>query len=156
MAVNLLVDAFGQRLGGVLMSRAQRAALARGWTALRAAGGVVTIYRPPCRAQRVLGGGQHVKIQVSEAGEAIFGSSNITKSSFEGWNEYAVAVRGPVARVLLESCRELGGVVSRRRTWPLGAAADGARRDLALDYWLCNPNARQGWCGPLGWRGPTR
>ena len=39
VAVTLLVDAFGQRLGGVLMSRAQRAALARAFEALRSAGG---------------------------------------------------------------------------------------------------------------------
>ena len=86
VAVNLLVDAFGQRLGGVLMSQEQRAMLARELDAIRAAGGVVTMYRPPRTLQRWLGGGQHVKIQVSEAGDAIFGSSNITHASDEGWN----------------------------------------------------------------------
>ena len=91
VAINLLVDAYGQRLGAVLMSREQRQTLRLELRALRAAGGVVTMYRPPRLVQRWLGGGQHVKIQVSEAGEALFGSSNITKSSFEGWNEYSVA-----------------------------------------------------------------
>ena len=105
VAVNLLVDGFGQRLGAVLMSREQRHLLTSRLHALRAAGGVVTMYRPPRMVQRWLGGGQHVKIQASEAGEALFGSSNITKSSFEGWNEYSVAVRGPVVRTLLESYR---------------------------------------------------
>ena len=155
VAVTLLVDAFGQRLGGVLMSRAQRAALAQAFDALRSAGGRVTLYRPPCRAQRVLGGGQHVKIQVSEAGEAIFASSNITKSSFEGWNEYAVAVRGPVARTLLESCRELGAWVDPVHVDRLGAAVNDGGTRLDLDYWLCNPNSHQGWMGPLGWTGPN-
>lgn len=153
VAVNLLVDAFGQRLGAVLMSPHQRTALARELDALRANGGVVTMYRPPRIAQRMLGGGQHVKIQVSEKGEAIFGSSNITKSSFEGWNEYSVALRGPVVRTLLESYRELGGSVEAVHLEQLGQAAVGVAADLALDYWLCNPNVRQGWRGPLGWRG---
>ena len=46
VAVNLLIDGFGQRLGGVLMSAAQRSELRREQSALRAAGGVVTFYRP--------------------------------------------------------------------------------------------------------------
>ena len=40
------------------------------------------------------------------------------------------------------------------------AWTSGGRRpapaDLALDYWLCNPNSHQGWPGPLGWRGAER
>ena len=96
--------ASARRLGGVLMTPAERAALAGLLDDLQAAGGVVTTYRPRYRAQQWLGGGQHVKIQVSEAGEAIFGSSNLSQSSFEQWNEYSVALRGPVVRV---AAREL-------------------------------------------------
>ena len=153
VAVNLLVDAFGQRLGGVLMSQEQRAMLSRELDAIRAAGGVVTMYRPPRTLQRWLGGGQHVKIQVSEAGDAIFGSSNITHASYEGWNEYSVAVRGPVVRALLESYRAIGGSVEAVHLDLLGETARPMGADLALDYWLCNPNTTQGWRGPIGWRG---
>lgn len=147
--ITLLIDGFGQRLGGVLMSAADRRALGARLDALRAAGAAVTLYRPPHFAQRWLGG-QHVKIQVSEAGEAIFGSSNITKASFEGWNEYSVAVRGPVASVLLESYREFGGTVAPRHLDALDAPG---AADHQLDYWLCNPNNDQGRLGPVGWRG---
>jgi cardiolipin synthase len=153
VAVHLLIDGFGQRLGGVLMSRRDKAALASELEALRGAGAVVTFYRPERTLQRRLGGGQHVKIQVSEAGEAIFGSSNITRSSFEGWNEYSVALRGPVVPDLLESCRQIGGTVSEAHLQRLRDRAGDAEADLALDYWLCNPNALQGLFGPLGWRG---
>ena len=153
VAVNLLIDAFGQRLGAVLMSREQRHALTRELRALHAGGGVVTMYRPPRMLQCWLGGGQHVKIQVSEAGEAIFGSSNMTRSSFEGWNEYSVAVRGPLVRTLLESYRVIGGSVERAHLEQLGDTADHADADHALDYWLCNPNTHQGHLGPLGWAG---
>ena len=153
VAVNLLIDGFGQRLGGVLMSGEQRAALATMLDNLRRAGGSVTTYRPARRMQQWLGGGQHVKIQVSEAGEAIFSSGNLTRSSFDGWNEYAVALRGPVVRTLLESYRDIGGTVNVSHLRELDDAADGVAADLELDYWVCNPNCLQGMAGPLGWRG---
>ncbi len=152
-AVNLLIDGFGQTLGGVLMSRESKAALAARLDALRAAGAVVTIYRPAHYLQRLLGGGQHVKIQVSDAGEAIFGSSNITRTSFEGWNEYSVSLRGPVAAELLESYRQIGGLVAEPHLQSLRQVSSGEAADLELDYWLCNPNALQSGFGPLGWRG---
>jgi len=153
VAVNLLIDGFGQQLGGVLMSRDSRSALASRLDALRRAGGVVTIYRPEHRLQRWLGGGQHVKIQVSEAGEALFCSSNVTRMSFEGWNEYAVALRGPVVPTLLASYREIGGSVEESHVDHLRTGALAAEAGIALDYWLCNPNLLQGAGGPLGWRG---
>jgi phosphatidylserine/phosphatidylglycerophosphate/cardiolipin synthase-like enzyme len=82
VSVNLLIDGFGQQLGGILMSPESRAALATRLDALARGGAVITVYRPRHRLQRWLGGGHHVKIQVSEAGEAIFGSSNVTRASF--------------------------------------------------------------------------
>jgi len=99
----LVVDGFGQRLAGALMSRAERAAARRLWPTLAAAGVHVCRYTPRPPLQRLLGGGYHIKVQVSEAGEAIFASGNISATSFEGWNEYACAVRGPVVRPMLAS-----------------------------------------------------
>ncbi len=153
--VQLIVDGFGQRLGGVLMTRADRAALSAVIGALRAAGAVVTMYRPPRFVQRQLAGGHHVKIQVSEAGEAILSSGNVTKSSFEEWNEYAMAVRGAVVPVLLESCALIGGVVVPEHVAQLQAIAAAEPGDISLDYWFCNPNLDQGLTGALGWRGPN-
>jgi cardiolipin synthase len=151
VAVNLLIDGFGQQLGGVLMSPECRSALAARLGALRRGGAIVTIYRPEHRLQRWLGGGQHVKIQVSEAGEALFCSGNITRVSFEGWNEYGVALRGPVVATLLESYRELGGSVTESHLDYLRAITGAAEAGIALDYWFCNPNLLQGAAGPLGW-----
>ncbi|MDP1569050.1 MAG: phosphatidylserine/phosphatidylglycerophosphate/cardiolipin synthase family protein [Vicinamibacterales bacterium] len=153
VAVNLLIDGFGQRLGGVLMSREERASLAAMLDDLRGAGAVVATYQPVRAVQRWLGGGQHVKIQLSEAGEALFGSSNLSRSSFEGWNEYAVALRGPVVRTLLESYREIGGAVVESHLRDLDEVAEAGAADHRLEYWLCNPNHAQGPAGPLGWRG---
>ena len=155
VAVNLLIDGFGQRLGGVLMSLEVKAVLRDRLDALRAAGAAVTVYRPPRAMQRRLGGGQHVKIQVSDEGEAIFGSSNVTRTSFEGWNEYSVALRGTVVRALLESYRTIGGEVDPAHLRDLDRRAAGTPGDIDLDYWICNPNLHQGRRGPLGWRGPN-
>lgn len=161
--VSLLVDGFGQRLGGTLMSPADRQALSARLDALRSAGATVTFYRPAHAVQRLVGGGQHVKIQAADTGEAIFGSSNITKSSFEGWNEFSVAVRGPIVRTLLESWPSLGGSVQARHLEALdrlsadaeGTSSVSARTACDLDYWFCNPNLHQGPCGPFFWRGPN-
>ncbi|MEQ1898408.1 MAG: phosphatidylserine/phosphatidylglycerophosphate/cardiolipin synthase family protein [Vicinamibacterales bacterium] len=158
--VALLVDGFGQRLGGTLMSLADRQALSGRLDALRSAGATVTRYRPAHAVQRFVGGGQHVKIQAADTGEAIFGSSNITKSSFEGWNEFSVAVRGPIVRTLLESWPGIGGSVPARHLAALdriSAGAEGTSSVSAcnLDYWFCNPNLAQGPLGPFLWRGPN-
>jgi cardiolipin synthase len=156
--VQLIIDAFGQRLGGVLMSRDDRRGLEADLDKLRAAGGQVLFYRPPQWIQRRLAGGHHVKIQVSDAGEAVLASGNLTKSSFEGWNECAVAVRGHIVPVLLECCREIGGQVreddlAALRVCAASDHATGAGMDV--EYWFCNPNLHQGPLGALGWRGPN-
>lgn len=156
--VQLILDTFGQRLGGVLMNTQQRRDLNAALQALRDAGGRVVLYRPPRWLQRRLAGGHHVKIQVSESGEALLCSGNVTKSSFEGWNECAVALRGHVVPMLLESCRDIGGNVPdddvawlRRRAEQDQSGGQG----ILLDYWFCNPNLHQGTLGPLGWTGPN-
>ena len=156
VAVNLLVDGFGQLLGGVLMTSESRRALGACLDVLRDAGAVVTTYRPEHYLQRRLGGGQHVKIQVSEMGEAIFGSSNVTRSSFEGWNEYSVSLHGPVVHTLLVSYRDIGGQVDDGHLSRLDdVARTGSTQTTPIDleYWLCNPNLLQGRLGPVGWRG---
>jgi len=156
VAVNLLVDGFGQLLGGILMTPESRRALCSRLDALRDAGAVVTTYRPEHYLQRRLGGGQHVKIQVSEMGGAIFGSSNVSRSSFEGWNEYSVWLRGPVVYTLLESYRAIGGQVDERHLRTLGDVAQVGPTEvppIEFEYWLCNPNLLQGRLGPVGWRG---
>ena len=156
--VQLIIDGFGQRLGGVLMSPLDRRRLSADLDALRAAGGRVVFYRPQRWMQRRLAGGHHVKIQVSDAGEALLASGNITASSFDGWNECAVAVRGDIVPALLASCRDIGGQVREDdlATLRSRAAADHAEEPaIAVDYWFYNPNLHQGALGALGWRGPN-
>jgi len=166
VTVNLLIDGFGQRLGGVLMPRELQSALAAALKELERNGAIVNTYRPRRHVQRLLGGGHHVKIQVSEAGEAIFGSSNLSRSSFEGWNEYSVAVRGPVVRTLLRSYRDIGGVVQDSHLHDLSdvetlhsdpvVGSSHVASTIMLEYWLFNPNQHQGIMGPLGWHGQNK
>ena len=151
--VHLIIDHFGQRLGGVLMSRTDRAQLRELFRVLRRLGGSVTMYRPGKFMQRRLAGGHHVKIQVSEQGEAMLSSGNITKSSFEGWNEYSMAMRGAIAPILLESLRYIGGQVPDEDVETLRRLAEAKPGDLALEYWFFNPNLHQGPFGAIGWRG---
>jgi len=156
--VQLILDTFGQRLGGVLMTTRQRRDLHSALQALKDAGGQVVFYQPPRWLQRRLAGGHHVKIQVSESGEALLCSGNVTKSSFEGWNECAVALRGHIVPALLESCREIGGSVPDEDVAWLRRCAEqdqGGRPEIALEYWFFNPNVHQGALGPLGWAGPN-
>lgn len=155
--VQLILDTFGQRLGGVLMTRQQRHDLTTTLHALRAAGGQVIFYSPPRWMQRRLAGGHHVKIQVSEAGEALLCSSNVTKSSFEGWNECAVSLRGSVVPQLLATLRDIGGRVRSDDEHTLSglSPSPGADASIDVDFWYCNPNTLQGPLGPLGWRGPN-
>lgn len=153
VAINLLIDGFGQKLGGVLMSRETRQTLAGRFDRLRRGGGVVTMYEPPHWLQQLVGGGQHVKIQVSDAGEAIFGSSNVSHSSFEQWNEYSMALRGPVVATLLESYRQIGGSVDAAHFEHIRSIGESGNANIAFEYWFCNPNRLQGINGPFGWRG---
>lgn len=153
VAVNLLIDGFGDRLGTVLMTRQVRKSFRARLDALRLAGAVVTFYRPPRFLQWLIGGGHHVKMQVSDAGEAMVSSGNITSSSFDHWNEYAVALRGPVVRLMLDSYAQVGGLVNPAHLDQLTKTASAPVADLALDYWFCNPNLLQGPLGPIGWHG---
>ncbi len=152
VSVTLLIDTFGQRMGGVVMSDEQRTAIDGHLYALRARGAQVILYQPPRLAQRLIGGGHHVKIQLSEAGEALFASGNITKSSYEVWNEYAVALRGPVVCALLETIEALGAWVDKRHMEQVRGLSLTAEATIELEYWFCNPNSRQGYLGPLIWR----
>ena len=105
----LLIDQFGQRLGGTQMNRQQRRSLQDRLQQLRDSGGKVVPFQADHWIDRLLCGGQHIKIQVSEQGEAIFGSSNLSDQSFTGWNEFSVAVQGPISGVLLNNLQGLVG-----------------------------------------------
>ena len=103
--VVLVIDRFGQRLAQNLCSASDRPRLQKRLSALTAAGGIVAYYSPLSLRHQLVGGGLHVKIQASEAGTAIFGSSNIAHHSFSQWNEVALELRGNiVGQLVREAC----------------------------------------------------
>lgn len=150
--VTLLLDTFGQRLGNVVMTRNMRRLLAQEFNALREIGGKVIFYRAPHFFQRLLGGGHHVKIQLSEKGSAIFGSSNITKTSFEKWEEFSVLVEGPIVLELLATLDLLGARVRVEDRDRLVRSLTKPRKAHSVEYIYFDPNAHQSLFGPLFWR----
>ncbi len=151
--VALVVDAFGQRLGGVAMTPHDRRSLRRALMRLRALGAEVSFYAPRRRIQCWLGGGQHVKIQLSEDGHALFGSSNVTASSYDRWDELSAVLAGPVALALLDSFAALDVQVRPRDREVIAAISrDRGPDPIIFDYGVFNPNPAQGSTGPLGWR----
>ncbi|MDH5277321.1 MAG: phospholipase D-like domain-containing protein, partial [Gammaproteobacteria bacterium] len=104
--VVLVVDSFGQRLAQNLNVPSDCPGLPERFREIGAAGGLVVHYSPLSLRHRLVGGGVHVKIQVSEAGVAVFGSSNIAHHSFDQWNEVSLELEGDiVAHLLREACR---------------------------------------------------
>ena len=139
----LIIDRFGQRLGGYLMTRTSRARLQEKLNELVKAGGQVVMYSPKHVIDRCVGCGHHIKIQLSDAGEAIFGSSNISRSSFKEWNEFSVALRGPIVDVLTQNLNELRGssipadsVSPSRQSLP---SQNLPTQNIPMDYWSYNP-----------------
>ena len=59
-------------------------------------------------------------------------------------------------RTLLESYRVIGGSVDDDHLQQLDGVKAHGPDDMALEYWLCNPNTCQGRWGPLGWPGPNQ
>lgn len=147
----LIIDRFGQRLAGTLMSRTDRSQLQYHINLLKQAGGRVVMYTPTNAIDRKVGCGQHIKIQLSESGEAIFGSSNITRSSFQAWNEFAVALRGPIVNLLMHNFFELLGS-SIPEHEPLLDKRHSQPTNIPLDYWSHDPNRDASRWGALGRR----
>lgn len=146
--VVLVTDAFGQRLGSISDDETTRQTLYDALDELSALGASVRQYSPPHLVQRRLAAGHHIKIQISDRGRAIFGSSNFTASSFERWNELSVEFSGDVVVHLLLTFESLGVRVPRADVERL----TGAGGELQIDYAAFNPCPAQTSRGPIGWR----
>ncbi|HRP70174.1 MAG TPA: phosphatidylserine/phosphatidylglycerophosphate/cardiolipin synthase family protein, partial [Turneriella sp.] len=115
-------------------------------------GARIFFYIPPHRVQRWLGGGQHVKIQLSDAGEAIFGSSNISHASFAAWNDFSVLLAGEIILEFAESFRTLGFPLERNHLLTLKKLIQNSIPEYNFTYHVFDPNKHQGVLGPLFWR----
>jgi phosphatidylserine/phosphatidylglycerophosphate/cardiolipin synthase-like enzyme len=99
--VCLINDDFGQRISQNVMAPNEYRSLLSVFSLIKQLGGDVFYYRPAKKLARWLGAGYHIKIQVSDKEEVIFGSGNISANGETGWREYSVHMRGQIARVLL-------------------------------------------------------
>jgi cardiolipin synthase len=134
VSVWLVIDRFGQQLARTLMTAREQQELERLFAALRDAGVHLQLYHPPGLLQRLVGGGLHIKVQVSEAGEAILTSGNISATSFAQWHEYAVVVRGRLAAELLATLME---AIDRPERADLAVLRRQSRRDAVPDTTYC-------------------
>lgn len=100
VTVWLAYDRFGHRLGTASVPAARRRELEAEIESFVRAGGRVTVLGTTRTVLRLLGAGNHIKVQLSDAGSALFGSSNISGRSMQTWGEYSALVTGPVVDLL--------------------------------------------------------
>jgi cardiolipin synthase A/B len=146
--VLLGIDAFGQQLGCRMLGRDERAAMK---SRLAALGSAVRYYRPPRRLQRVFGAGQHIKIQLSDAGEALHGSANISRRSFDAsqWKEVGFSVWGPAAVAAFDMVDGLFPAAVNPAHRTLLEDAAGGCGGLPIEYWWHDPNRAATALAPL-------
>lgn len=141
--VFLGLDAFGQYLGNYARPRKERNALDARLQAIGQAGVQVALYRARTPLQRVLGAGHHVKIQISDAGRALIGSSNISSRSFKGWGEFSAVLEGSIAARALEDLQRLFGLDGRLHRQHAAALwkTSHAESHAGFEYIFHDPNA---------------
>ncbi len=142
--VRLAYDSFAQNLAGASATRAQRGAQRRVVEELRDAGADITVWRSRGRRQRLLGTGNHIKVQLSEAGQVLFGSSNVSRRSICEWNELSALMSGPVT-VLLEQW--FLAAIGRPYTSP--RHVEPVEGGQPFDFVWCHPGLEQSSLWPL-------
>ena len=143
--VVLVLDSFGQKLCGLAMGPWDKDLLNEKLEELRAAGGEVSSYSPAYRSQRWIGGGQHIKIQVTDKGLAMFGSSNISLDSYERWDELSVVVSGSVTLAMLDTfaCIDIE-VRPEDRAMLEDRCRKQTNQPILFDFGAFNPNPLSG------------
>lgn len=149
--VVLVLDRFGQRLAQNLGTHSEHQRLRERMREFRTAGGLVVECSPRSFRHRWIGGGMHVKIQVSEAGVAVFGSSNIAHHSFRRWNEISLEIEGDiVADLLEEACRFAELSEQEHATFKAWLPATPSSEGVELRYVREDPQERSGRLFPFG------
>lgn len=151
--VFLGLDQFGQNLGNYARPAEERLRLQGRLSRLVTLGATVAHYRAPRVLQRWLGAGQHVKIQVTDEGQLLVASSNLTRRSFAGWNEFGALLRGPLIPDLLEEVlglfEELPPEAAKAVAWLRQQARVQAPMSPRWEYQLVDPNRGAGALHPL-------
>ena len=141
--VRLAYDTFAQRLAMTGRDPDVCLNLGEHLDALTLAGVKVTKWKPSRLPARLLGGGNHIKVQLSEKGAAIFGSSNICGRSMNLWTEYSGILRGPIVDQLRYWFLHATGALNE--VPPLDATP--VENAMAVDFHWCDPWRNQ----PVTW-----
>ena len=153
VTVFLGVDGLGQRLGNYARTVAERRGLDVLLKRAAADGVQLGVYRPAKVLQRKLGAGHHVKVQLSDEGALLLGSSNVSARSFDGWGEFSAVLDGAiVARVLRDLIKlfSLTGDVHRAHVEELEAhELPVGRSPHHFEYLFHDPNVISGVLHPL-------
>lgn len=153
VSVFLGLDGFGQRLGNYARPKPEQQRLEALLDAARREGVQLGVYRPASALQRKLGAGHHVKIQLSDEGMLLIGSSNLSARSFEGWGEFSAVLDGPIVARALRDLIELfalTGEQPRAHAAMLDAhAAHAGPVPHRFEYLVHDPNRGAGAWHPL-------
>lgn len=149
--VVLVLDRFGQRLARNLGHASGHRMLQARLDEFRTVGGLVVVCAPRSLRHRWVGGGMHVKIQVSEAGSAIFGSSNIAHHSFCRWNDVSLEIEGAIVVDLLqEACRFAGFSAQETAALATQLPTRSSTTHIPLRYVREDPEERSSALFPFG------
>jgi cardiolipin synthase len=150
--VVLVIDTFGQRLAQNLSKKADRPRLIARLRSLEAAGARLIWYAPKSLRHRWVGGGAHIKIQVSDQGSALFGSANISHQSFSRWSEVTLEMRGAIVPLLIQEVCTLAALGKSETVELVGSLppAAASEQPYALRYLREDPELCSGPFFPLG------
>lgn len=106
--ITLVLDSFGQMLCSNLMTKEEQYDVKDAFIRMENLGIKLIFCKPEKLLQKCLGSGMHIKIQVSDAGGALFFSGNISGTAYEKWQEMSAYVEGDIAYYLLHEFYTLG------------------------------------------------
>lgn len=153
--VTIIIDRFGQALASNLMDRNQIKSVKKTLHNFTENGGIVIFYKCKRVLQKLLGSGIHIKIQLSDAGGAIFSSGNISDTSYNKWQEFAVYCEGDITLRLLEEFSYLGANVDKSYIQHLLELNSHKTLSQSVGYISYNPTLDTHWLNPIRLKSPN-
>lgn len=153
--ITLLIDSFGQALASHLMKNEEIKLFKKTLQLFKKNHIKIIFYKCRFPLQKLLGSGMHIKIQISDGGGAIFSSGNISATSYDKWNEFAVYVEGKITTVLLEEFSKMGIYVDNNHKQFLSNLNLSETQTQSLGYISYNPTIDRHWLNPIKLKNPN-
>ena len=135
VSIYLSIDTSGQRLANYYF-RKRIPQMKSLLVELQNAGGVVEFFKASGLLMDAFGAGNHVKLQINDRGDVIFGSSNISSFSFHDWFEFSAELNGDIAFHMYESLMDIFEHELPEFSWEVSEDRSG----MDANYLYCNPN----------------